>query len=80
MKSHIVGKRICILSSTAKFCYKEIVMDSIHNQDELASRIVDSKEGVKIKLASKSEAVPTRWLSQIVPQWDDGSKDYDVWR
>lgn len=40
----------------------------------------DSKEVVRIKLASKNEAIPTRWLSQIVPQWDDGSKDYDVWR
>ena len=55
-------------------------MDSIHNQDELATPIVDSPEGVRIKLASKNDAIPTRWLSQIVPQWDDGKNDYDVWR
>ena len=67
-------------NSTAKFCSKEIFMDSIHNQDELVTPIVDSKERVKIKLASKNEAIPTRWLSQVIPQWDDGKNDYDIWR
>ena len=55
-------------------------MDSIHNQDELATPIVDSQQGVKIKLASKNDAIPTRWLSQVNPEWDDGKNDYDVWR